>query len=82
MNPYIRSIFYLIGSGILGYGLMNILQPNEQKIAAIRANSVQTNFNDDVYKKRILEKLAKSTETKPIYLMTANELKELNKNQE
>ncbi|BFF96032.1 uncharacterized protein DMAD_13311 [Drosophila madeirensis] len=69
-NPYLKSLFWLVSFGGIGYGLMRLTEPNADKIDRIKA-SVRGNIHqtDDekrkaLFMKRLQEAAATST---PLY---------------
>lgn len=79
MNPYIKSIVWLIGFGGTGYVLMELTKPNAAKIAEIRRSSDRQAFNEkDKQKALFMQKLQEATQSKPVYLKSTSELKKEN----
>lgn len=79
MNPYFRSIAWLIGCGGIGYVLMETTKPNEAKIAQIRNSSDRQLFNEREKQKLLfMQKLQEATQSKPVYLKSPSEIKEEN----
>lgn len=81
MNPYIKSVFWLVGCGGLGYMLMEVTKPNAAKIAEIR-NSCNREMQTERERKKALfmEKLQEAAHSKPVYLKTREEIAKDNKN--
>lgn len=50
-NPYVKSLFWLLSIGGLGYGLMIVTAPSEEKIAKIRATTAGVHLTEDEKKK-------------------------------
>ncbi|XP_037817227.1 uncharacterized protein LOC119607408 [Lucilia sericata] len=69
-NPYVKSLFWLISIGGLGYGLMRLTAPSEEKIAKIRATTAGIHLTEDEKKKVLfLKKLQEAAYQKdPVYL--------------
>lgn len=57
-NPYIKSLIWLISFGGIGYGLLRLTEPSEEKLAKIRATTAGVNLSEDEKKKLLfLQKL-------------------------
>lgn len=79
MNPYIKSIVWLVGFGGAGYVLMELTKPNEAKLAAIRNSSERQSLNEKEKQKLLfMQKLQEATHSKPVYLKSTSELKKQN----
>lgn len=79
MYRYIKSIFWLVGFGGVGYVLMEVTKPNEAKIAQIRNSCERQALNEkDKQKMLFMQKLQEATHSKPVYLKTKSELKKEN----
>lgn len=79
MNPYIKSIVWLVGFGGLGYVLMELTNPSEAKIAQIRNSSERQLLNEKEKQKQLfMQKLQEATHSKPVYLKSPSELKKEN----
>lgn len=61
MQRYIKSVFWLVGCGGLGYVLLQLTQPSEYKIAEIRKSSHFTS-EQNRNAKLLMEKLKQTSE--------------------
>ena len=70
LNPYVKSLFWLLSIGGIGYGLMILTEPSEEKLAKIRSTTAGVHLSEDEKKKVLfLKKLKEAATTKePIYL--------------
>lgn len=70
LNPYVKSLFWLLSIGGIGYGLMILTEPSEEKIAKIRSTAAGVHLSEDEKKKVLfLRKLQEAATSKePIYL--------------
>lgn len=70
-NPYIKSLIWLISFGGIGYGLLRLTEPSEEKLAKIRATTAGVNLSEDEKKKLLfLQKLqAVTKENNTNYLL-------------
>ncbi|XP_065355551.1 uncharacterized protein LOC135949996 [Calliphora vicina] len=68
-NPYVKSLFWLLSIGGLGYGLMVLTAPSEEKLAKIRATTGGIHITQDEKNKVLfLKKLQEAANQKdPIY---------------
>lgn len=69
-NPYIKSLIWLISFGGIGYGLLRLTEPSEEKLAKIRATTAGVHLSEDEKKKLLfLQKLqAVTKENNTTYL--------------
>lgn len=66
---YIKSILWLAAFGGLGYGLLKLTEPSEEKIAKIKSKYTSTTLNEDEKRKlQFLQKLKESSTDTPVYL--------------
>lgn len=80
MNPYIKSIVWLVGCGGAGYVLMELTKPSEFKLEEIRKTSNPVLLNERDKKKQLfMSKIEEATHSKPIYLKSRAELEADNK---
>lgn len=84
MNPFLQSALWLAGCGGIGYVLLELTKPNEDKLRAIRDTSERQAINERDRKKALfMEKLseAASPGAKPVYMKSPTELEMDNKRQ-
>lgn len=84
MNPYVQSLLWLAGCGGIGFALLELTKPNEEKLRAIRDASERQALNERDRKKALfMEKLseAASPGVKPVYMKSSAELEKDNKRQ-
>ncbi|XP_068151899.1 uncharacterized protein [Drosophila tropicalis] len=55
-NPYVKSLLWLVSFGGLGYGLMQLTEPNAEKIERIKASTSRAALNADEHKKALFMK--------------------------
>lgn len=69
-NPYVKSLIWLLSIGGLGYGLMILTAPSEEKIAKTRATTAGIHLTEDEKNKVLfLRKLQEAANQKdPVYL--------------
>ncbi|XP_075154122.1 uncharacterized protein LOC142227441 [Haematobia irritans] len=74
-NPYVKSLIWLVAFGGIGYGLLRLTEPSEEKIAKIRSTTARVHLSEDEQKKiQFLQKLQSSvSDTTPIYLKKKEE---------
>lgn len=64
-NPYVKSFFWLLSIGGLGYGLMILTAPSAEKIAKIRATAAGISLTEDEKQKILfLRKLREAANIK------------------
>lgn len=63
MQRIIKSVFWLVGCSGVGYFLLQVTQPSEQKIREIR-NSSQFNRDQNRQAQLFMDKLKESTQNK------------------
>uniref|UniRef100_A0A1L8DNP3 Putative conserved secreted protein n=2 Tax=Nyssomyia neivai TaxID=330878 RepID=A0A1L8DNP3_9DIPT len=77
---YVKSAVWLIGCSALGYALLKVTEPREEKLRLIRATSSLENVTEDKRKTALaLKKLREAVDDKPIYLKTRKEIEEDNR---
>lgn len=74
-NPYVKSLFWLVSCGGVGYGLMLLTAPSEEKLAKIRATTSAVYINEDERKKALFLKRMQeaASDPEPIYLKNKKE---------
>lgn len=72
MSVYIQSLFWLVGFGGLGYGLLK-LTPNEQRIQQLKEKNKELRSEDLKKKQQLIDKIKEATVTRPIYLSKPSE---------
>lgn len=67
-NAYVKSLIWLLTFGGIGYGLMIVTEPSEEKLNRIRNSSSSTHLsNEDKNKLIFLQKLKEAASSDPIY---------------
>lgn len=82
MYPYLQSAVWLIGCGGIGYVLMEITKPSDEKKRAIRSVTGPQIVSDNDRKKALfMQKLSEAAGAgeKPVYLKSPAELAEANR---
>lgn len=82
MYRYLRSAGWLIGCGGIGYVLLEMTKPSEEKLRAIRnVTHPQVLRERDQKKALFMQKLSEAAGAgaKPVYLKTTAELEEENR---
>lgn len=69
-NVYVKSIIWLTSLGGLGYGLMVLTEPSEEKLSKIRATTASAHLTETEKKKILfLKRLQEAaTDPSPIYI--------------
>ncbi|XP_061390821.1 uncharacterized protein LOC133326154 [Musca vetustissima] len=69
-NPYVKSLIWLVAFGGIGYGLLRLTEPSEEKLAKIRSTTAGVHLSEDEQKKILfLRKLqSAATENAQVYL--------------
>ncbi|ETN60677.1 hypothetical protein AND_007702 [Anopheles darlingi] len=71
MYVWIKSAAYLVVFGGLGYGLLELTKPSEEKLSQLRYSSVAT---DEENKKALfMKKIQEAAREEPIYLKKKRE---------
>lgn len=70
---YIKSFLWLVSLGGLGYGLMVLTAPSQEKIDAIKAKNKIYLSEEEKKKALFLERLQKATTEEPIYLRNSKD---------
>lgn len=70
MNPFVKSIVWLVSCGGIGYVLLELTKPNESKLRAIRESAAgSSSLTEEQRRKELfLQKFKQTTEAKPIYV--------------
>ncbi|XP_073821107.1 uncharacterized protein [Musca autumnalis] len=68
-NPYVKSLIWLVAFGGIGYGLLRLTEPSEEKIAKIRSTTAGVHLSEDEQKKiQFLRKLqSAASDNAPVY---------------
>ncbi|XP_005177581.1 uncharacterized protein LOC101897786 [Musca domestica] len=68
-NPYVKSLIWLVAFGGIGYGLLRLTEPSEEKLAKIRSTTAGVYLSEDEQKKiQFLKKLqSAAAENAPVY---------------
>ncbi|XP_013109564.1 uncharacterized protein LOC106088539 [Stomoxys calcitrans] len=69
-NPYVKSLIWLVSFGGIGYGLLRLTEPSDEKIAKIRATTAGVHLSEEEKKKLLFLKKLQSavTDKTPVYL--------------
>ncbi|XP_053958949.1 uncharacterized protein LOC128863693 [Anastrepha ludens] len=70
-NPYVKSLIWLVCAGGIGYGLLRLTEPSEEKIQRIKETGGATHLsNEELKKLQFMQRMreAASGQTPPIYL--------------
>lgn len=65
---YIKSLFWLIGLGGLGYGLLQLTTPSQERINELKLKYPEYLSEDEKRKLLFMKKLKEASTDTPIYL--------------
>lgn len=71
---YFKSFLWLTALGGLGYGLLQLTQPSEEKLSKIREYSKSTSLTEEEKRKILfMQKLQEAAgESKPVYIQRSD----------
>lgn len=73
-NVYVKSLIWLTTLGGVGYGLMRLTEPSEEKLKKIRATTASIHLTEDEKKKLLfMKKLQEAATGTPVYLKKKDE---------
>lgn len=77
LQAYLKSVFYLVAFTGVGYVLMQVAEPNEEKLRKIRetGSTPQDLTYEQKKTKLMLDTIKGSVHDKPIYLKSPEEIK-------
>ncbi|XP_055680856.1 uncharacterized protein LOC129788651 isoform X1 [Lutzomyia longipalpis] len=77
---YVKSTLWLIGCSALGYALLKVTEPKQDKLRQIGERTTVDSLAEDKRKTALaLKKLREAVDDKPIYLKTRQEIEEQNR---
>lgn len=67
-NPYVKSLIWLASFGGLGFVLLKLTEPSEEKLKNIKESGHATHLNEEQKKKLLfMKRLKQATTEEPIY---------------